>query len=301
MTSAEEKYPADYTPRVHRAEVLAVTRVGAAMVRVTLGGPDMTDYPTTGVGDEWIRVFFPDAPADPVRLPELEGRGWTYADGIEPSEMRAYTVRAWRPGEIDVDFVVHGNGVATTWATTVDPGGEVGITPPVDAYTRPDTATRQILLCDEPGLPAALRIAEEAPAGMPSVLVCEVRADGYEVAPTRDDVECLWLHGSGNGVAESRLPGVLVGMEITEKDAVWAATETRTSREIRKIMRRDKGLARGAATTMGYWIHDSEQWRAAYDALGPDFADKVCAVFDSDRDEDEMIAVVDELYESNGL
>ncbi|MGO1464709.1 MAG: siderophore-interacting protein, partial [Candidatus Corynebacterium faecigallinarum] len=171
MTSAEEKYPADYTPRVHRAEVLAVTRVGAAMVRVTLGGPDMTDYPTTGVGDEWIRVFFPDAPADPVRLPELEGRGWTYADGIEPSEMRAYTVRAWRPGEIDVDFVVHGNGVATTWATTVDPGGEVGITPPVDAYTRPDTATRQILLCDEPGLPAALRIAEEAPAGMPSVLV----------------------------------------------------------------------------------------------------------------------------------
>jgi hypothetical protein len=90
-------------------------------------------------------------------------------------------------------------------------------------------------------------------------------------------------------------------MEITGQDAVWAATETRTSRAIRKILRQDKGLARGAATTMGYWIHDSEQWRAAYDALGPDFADKVRDVFDSDRDEDEMIAVVDELYESNGL
>lgn len=57
----------------------------------------------------------------------------------------------------------------------------------------------------------------------------------------------------------------------------------------------------GAATTMGYWVHDAEEWRAACDALGPDFADKVRAVFDSDRDEDEMIALVDELYESNGL
>lgn len=52
---------------------------------------------------------------------------------------------------------------------------------------------------------------------------------------------------------------------------------------------------------MGYWVHDAEEWRAACDALGPDFADKVRAVFDSDRDEDEMIALVDELYESNGL
>ncbi|AEK35579.1 siderophore-interacting protein [Corynebacterium variabile] len=301
MTSAEEKYPTDYAPHIHRAEVLAVTRVGTAMVRVTLGGADMVDYPTTGVGDEWIRVFFPDAPTEPVRLPELEGRGWTYADGVEASAMRAYTVRAWRPGEIDVDFVVHGNGVATTWATTVEPGGEVGLTPPVDVYDRPHGATRQVLFCDEPGLPAALRIAETAPAGMASTLVCEVRAEGYEISPTRDDVECIWLPGSGNGVAESRLPEVLTGMEITDEDAVWAATETRTSRSIRKILRQDKGLARGAATTMGYWVHDSEEWRAAYDALGPDFADKVRAVFDSGRDKDEMIAVVDELYESNGL
>lgn len=301
MTSSDEKYPADYVPRVHRAGVLAVTRVGTAMVRVTLGGTDMADYPTTGVGDEWIRIFFPDSPAEPVRLPELQGRGWVYDEGVEPSEMRTYTVRAWRAGEIDVDFVVHGDGVATTWATTVETGGEVGLTPPVGVYDRPPEATRQVLFCDEPGLPAALRIIETAPAAVSSVLVCEVRAEGYGIVPSRDDVECIWLPGSGNGVAESRIPDVLSDMEITGQDAVWAATETRTSRAVRKILRRDKGLARGAATTMGYWIHDSEQWRATWDALGPDFADKVRDIFDSDLDDDEKTAVVDELYGSRGL
>lgn len=288
-------------PRIHRAEVTAVTRVGKAMVRISLGGPDMADYPTTGVGDEWVRVFFPDAPHDAVRLPVLEGRGWVYGDGVEPSEMRTYTIRDWRPGEVDIDFVVHGNGVATTWATSVDVGGEVGLTEPVEVYRRPDGATRQFLFCDEPGLPAALRICETAPAGMASTLVCEVRDEGYEISPTCGDVDCVWLSGNGNGVAPSGLPEVLSGMEVPQDAAVWVATETRTSRTLRRQLREEKGFARAGATTMGYWVHDKEEWIAAYDALGEEFRDKVRSLYDSGRDDDEVVDLVDALYEKNGL
>lgn len=291
----------DSEPRIHRAEVKAVTRVGKAMVRVTLGGPDMVDYPTTGVGDEWVRVFFPDAPADPVRLPRLEGRGWVYEDGIEPSEMRTYTIRAWRPGEVDVDFVVHGTGVATTWATLVEVGGEAGLTEPVAVYRRADTATRQFLFCDEPGLPAALRICDEAPEGVTSTLVCEVRDEGYEIQPTRGETECIWLPGAGNGVAPSRLPDILSELDIPEDAAVWVGTESRVSRTLRRRLREEKGLSRTAATTMGYWVHDKEEWIAAYDALGEEFRDKVRSLYDSDRDPDEITDLVDILYEKNGL
>lgn len=288
-------------PRIHRAQVTAVTRVGKAMVRVSLGGPDMADYPTTDVGDEWVRVFFPDAPAEPVRLPRVEGTGWVYADGVEASEMRTYTIRDWRPGEVDVDFVVHGTGVATTWATTVEVGGEVGLTEPVAVYRRAQDATHQVLLCDEPGLPAALRICEDAPAGMTSTLVCEVRDAGYEVAPRRGEVECVWLPGGGNGVGPSLLPEALSDLDLPQDAAVWVGTETRVSRTLRRQLREEKGLARTAATTMGYWVHDKEQWIAAYDALGEEFADKVRDLYDSDRDPDEVTDLVDSLYETNGL
>ena len=291
----------DPQPRIHRADVTAVTRVGKAMVRVTLGGPDMVDYPTTGVGDEWVRVFFPDAPGDAVRLPRLEGRGWVYEDDVKPSEMRTYTIRDWRPGEVDVDFVVHGTGVATTWATSVDVGGQAGLTEPVAVYRRAEDASHQFLFCDEPGLPAALRICEEAPEGLASTLVCEVRDSGFEIQPARGDVECIWLPGAGNGVSPSRLPDVLSGLDIPQGAAVWVGTESRVSRTLRRQLREEKGLARTAATTMGYWVHDKEGWIAAYDALGEDFADKVRTLYDSDRDPDEVADIVDGLYEKNGL
>lgn len=47
-----------YQPRIHLGVVTRTLRLGPGMVRVTLGGEDMRDYPTTGVGDEYVRLFF---------------------------------------------------------------------------------------------------------------------------------------------------------------------------------------------------------------------------------------------------
>lgn len=80
------------------------------MIRVTLGGDDLLDYPTTGIGDEYVRLFFPDEAHLEPRLPFVSGRGWDYEEGVEPSQMRTYTIRDHRPGEIDIDFVIHEGG-----------------------------------------------------------------------------------------------------------------------------------------------------------------------------------------------
>ena len=49
------------TPRSWRAEVTHVRRLTPGMVRVTLGGPGMTEDGTPGVGAEYVRVFVPHA------------------------------------------------------------------------------------------------------------------------------------------------------------------------------------------------------------------------------------------------
>ncbi|MGP5931566.1 hypothetical protein [Corynebacterium glyciniphilum] len=48
-------------------------------------------------------------------------------------------------------------------------------------------------------------------------------------------------------------------------------------------------------------MHDKEEWIAAYDALGEEFRDKVRSLYDSGRDDDEVVDLVDALYEKNGL
>ncbi|MEJ6549741.1 SIP domain-containing protein [Corynebacterium sp. USCH3] len=134
-----------------------------------------------------------------------------------------------------------------------------------------------------------------------STLVCEVRGEGFEITPTRGEVDCVWLSGTGNGVAPSGLPGALSALEVPQDAAVWVATETRTSRTLRRQLREEKGFARAAATTMGYWVHDKEGWIAVHDALGEDFRDTVQALYASGRDDDEIDELVDALYEENGL
>lgn len=47
---------------IHRVEFLRREQVTAGMLRVTFGGPGMSDFPTTGVGDEYVRLFLPDLP-----------------------------------------------------------------------------------------------------------------------------------------------------------------------------------------------------------------------------------------------
>ena len=139
-----------YAPRIHAAEVTGVRRLGPGMVRVSLGGDDMHDYPTTGVGGEYVRLFFPDRPDGEVRMPFLADRGWDFPEGVEPAPMRTYTIRAHRAGEVDIDFVVHEGGLAADWALQARPGQRLALNPPQSLFVRPEGTRRQLLVADEP-------------------------------------------------------------------------------------------------------------------------------------------------------
>ncbi|MDR2293967.1 MAG: siderophore-interacting protein [Microbacterium sp.] len=295
--------PSDYIPRIHRAEVLTVERPNAGIIRVCFGGEDLSDYPTTGIGDEYVRMFFPDAPDQEVRLPRITSlRGWEYPDGIEASAMRVYTIRQHRRGEVVVDFVVHEGGVAAEWAAHARPGRAVGINPPCGLYERPAHLRRQILIADEPGLPAAMRIAEETGAEASTVLVLEVRSSAHRLAAHVDGVEYVWLDESGNGNTGSRLVATLEQLAFSEDTYVWVATEGRVNRAARRYLRHERGLPAENYKCVAYWQERAEAWRARYDELGADFAAKVRAIRSDDgRDPEEIDDDVESLYENAGL
>lgn len=292
----------EYVPRIHLAEVIATSRVSQGLIRVTLGGSDMGDYPTTGVGDEFVRLFFPDTPEDKVRLPHVHGNGWKYEDGVTPSDMRSYTIRAHRRGSVDIDFVVHEGGVAAEWALRAKPGMQLGINPPAELYARPAEVRRQILIADEPALPAALRIIESTANAVATLAIIEVPGSEHRLeADGVHPADYTWICGTGNGRAPSALVTALKRAEISDDTYVWVATEAKTSRQLRAHLRKDLGMPGHMFKCLGYWVNDAKAWNSKHDAMGQEFHDRIEALYASDGDFEEIVDEVLNLYEEAGL
>lgn len=306
MSTARELLPT-VPNRVFGAEVIATSPLSPGLVRVAFGGPDLKEFLSTGVGDEYLRIFFPHtADRGWVSLPEpSEDRGWDFPEGAPEAPMRTYTVRSHRPdaGEVDIDFVVHEGGIAAAWALAAQPGDVVGINSPTALYAPPADVTWQLLVADQTGLPGALRILEQTQPGVRTRLVLEIPDDEHRVTlpaiARADEVEVRWVHG-GNGHDHSRVAEV-VRQSLTDEQLaggldegyVWVAGETKVLREVRRFLRREHGIPGDRYKVVGYWTEHAEAYRQTYEALDEEIKAELIDLWDSDRDpeviEDEYV------------
>ncbi|PZF80287.1 siderophore-interacting protein [Jiangella anatolica] len=284
--------------RFFRAEVIDTRPICADMVRVVFGGPGLAGFASTGVGDEYLRIFFPPDGAEPV-LPVVDERGrWSYPDDAEPAPMRTYTVRSFRPGRLEIDFVVHDGGVAAAWARTAALGDVVVVNAPTGMYDPPAELRWQLLLADAAGLPAATRLLETTPAGVRTRAVFEVATPAHRVA-VPVGVEVAWLYG-GNGHGPSRLSGALRAAELPPGTGyVWVAGETAVLRDARRYLRHELKLPPSAYKVVGYWTDNGEEYNRRLAALDEATQEWLLAPWESDADEedqeDEYIARLESL------
>ncbi|MEU9624513.1 siderophore-interacting protein [Streptomyces sp. NPDC048155] len=174
---------------IHRAVVARVRPLTTTMTRATFHGGDLAAFTSTGVGDEYVRLFLPHGPdrAD-VSLPETtDNGGWQTPEGRPVAPMRTYTIRSVRPeaGEIDIDFVLHDHGVASGWAAAACPGDVIGLCSPTALYSPPADLAWQVLIADLTGLPAVARLLEETPDRVRTRAVVEVPAPSAATAVCR--------------------------------------------------------------------------------------------------------------------
>lgn len=276
--------------RVFRAEVLHRRTLTPGMVRITLGGPDMADYATTGVGDEYLRLFLPEPHETVARLPFATEEYWDFAEDVEPSPMRTYTVRAWRPGEIDIDFVVHPGGVAAEWAMRAEHGHVVGINTPRSLYAAPADAEWVLLLADATGLPAAARLLEQLDPALTVRAIIEIAdaAHRQEIAHG-PNASIEWIIG-GNGHGRSAIADLIQAQSLPSGPGyVWVAGETRQTRAVRKHLRHGLGLPAHGYKIIGYWVDGDEDWAARYEGLDESVRTRLRAMWDQkDKSEEEI-------------
>ncbi|MEU6250283.1 siderophore-interacting protein [Glycomyces sp. NPDC047010] len=287
--------------RVMHAEVVAVEDLSPVLRRIVFGGPGLAGYPTSGVGDEYVRVLFPLGGEERPPLPEVDGDDIDYST-VDGDRLRTYTVRGVGEGTVTIDFVVHDGGLAAGWARAATVGDVVGINTPKPLYDPPAGLEWQVLAADNAGLPAALRIVELTPPHVATRLVLEVADEAHKVdVPEHPKLETTWVLG-GNGHAPSCLDEVVRGLPRPDGTGyVWVAGETRALRGARKHLRRELGLPATAYKALGYWTVDAERWRERYAALDDATREELQAMWATDEDPEAVADAYEDRLTALGL
>lgn len=292
--------------RTFRATVMKKSRLSPHLVSVTLGG--LADYPTTGIPDEYVRVMIAP-PGQPLVLPEISD-DWvtTYPEGAVPPEQRVYTISDYRivdgSAEFDVDVVVHEGGIGATWAQECKVGDEVGLIEPHGLYAAPESVAWQLLVADLTGVPALARILRglQPDQKVEATIVVTDAADMIPL-PSPADVTIDWKVVPTENAISGALTEAVTSVELPESDRyVWMAGEARSSRAVRRYLRRELGWPQSDFYTCGYWQIDAEKWNTRYEEVAEVVLTKAQeAEAKAGEDQGAYLDALEDIYESVGL
>ena len=173
--------------------------------------------------------------------------------------MRDYTPRRYdaASGELDIDFVLHGDGPAATWAAQAQPGQFLHIAGPRGSMIVPDMFDSYLLIGDETALPAIARRLEELAANRRALVVVEIEDNAERQAlESKAQVEVIWVLRGEQDLLEATRQ-----LTLPEGDLyAWVATESALSRKVRRILLDELKLDEAAVKAAGYWrLDDSDE------------------------------------------
>lgn len=234
-----------------KLEVLRVVDLTPRMRRITVGGPELAGFISLG-SDDHVKLFFPQNEQELTALETLELGAGKKTDALPP--MRDYTPRRYDLNtlELDIDFVLHGDGPAATWAAHAKPGQFLHIGGPRGSMVVPDIFDSYLLIGDETALPAIARRLEELPGNRRALVVVEIEnALEEQRLDSAAAVDVIWVHR--NDPAQDLLKTV-EGLTIPQGTLyAWVATESTLSRKVRRVLLDTHDLNDEFVKAAGYW------------------------------------------------
>jgi NADPH-dependent ferric siderophore reductase len=235
--------------------VLRTQRLTTHMQRITFGGDALRGFHSPGA-DDHVKLFLPNRHGQLV-LPTPGPEGLVFPSGREPSPMRDYTPRHFdgARNELVIDFVLHGDGPASTWAWQAGPGQQLAVGGPRGSFLLAHDYDRYVLVGDETALPAIGRLLEELPTNTRITVLLELPDPGDRQAlPTRAGIEIHWLDRAGRpGADECLLEQALRALPDAGGDTFyWIGCESRRARAMR-LWLDERGVPKDSIKASGYW------------------------------------------------
>jgi len=241
--------------RMRLLQVLRTRRVSPQLLRVTLVGEDLADFVSSSF-DDHVKVFFPPAGAEKPVLPQVGKDGISFPDGQPRPQARDYTPRRHDAvaGELDIEFVLHGDGPASTWAAQARPGQHLGVGGPRGSFVIPHGFDWHLLIGDDTALPAIARRIEELGPGARVIVVAEVSdASAQILLATGPHAEVHWVHREGRPEG-SQIAPTLRWLSLPQGEGyVWAAGEAAAMRDVRQHLVGERGIDKARIRASAYW------------------------------------------------
>lgn len=249
---------------VRRVTVRRIEEITPRMRRIVVGGEGLGEtvvdghthraFAAPGFDDHIKLIFAADGDLEsalPIQLPH--GIEWTAA---ENRVARDYTPR-WvdaAAGEMALDFVLHGEGPAASWAQSAAPGDELCFVGPKSSLRLPDGLDWIALIADETGLPAVGRFLDERPVDAPvHVLLLVEDAAAQQALKLREGDTVAWVTASGADAAAVEEAVRALALPEDGEGYVWAAAESRALLPVRRYLQRERGFAKDRVNVTGYW------------------------------------------------
>ena len=259
-------------PRMFRAEVVRTERVSPSLHRVTVTGPELSEFPYQGY-DHWFRLFLRLPHQRQLRLPEFTGSRWwqPYLDIPEAERPHCanYTVADYRrdAAELDIDFVVHCGptgeveGGAAVWACHARPGDALAVLDQGLLFDCPPDASEVLVVAEETGLPAAAGILRSLPRDTVGRLIQEVpTSQDRRALDAPAGVTVTWVVREDT----TSVPGTAALGELLRHTAVdadgyaFVVGESTLATEGRRHLRR-AGLPKDRIFFSGFWKHEAHR------------------------------------------
>jgi NADPH-dependent ferric siderophore reductase len=215
--------------KIRPVEVVDVRDIGSHFRRITFRGQALQDFHSASFDDH---VKF------------ILGQG-------DDAVKRDYTPRSFDPvsGELCIEFALHGDGPAASWAAQATPGQQALIGGPRGSFIIPMDYDWHLLVGDESALPAISRRLEELPEAAPVLAIIKVAdaADRRELAAGRL-VDVRWV------ASDAELIAAVQALTLPEGEGyAWCAGEAATMAAVRKELVGVQGLGKHQIRAAAYW------------------------------------------------
>jgi NADPH-dependent ferric siderophore reductase len=171
------------------------------------------------------------------------------ASGANPV-MRDYTPRRYdaAAGELTIEFALHGDGPAASWAAQAAPGQQATIAGPRGSFVIPVDYEWHVLIGDDTALPAVARRLEELPANVRALVILQVPESDRRSLPSAAQVSLQWVDDDAALLEAARRLELPAG-----EGYAWCAGEAGAMSALRRVLVEEKGHDRHAIRAAAYW------------------------------------------------
>jgi NADPH-dependent ferric siderophore reductase len=255
VTTAVRREP----PRFRRVEVHRVEQRSPRLLRVTLHGGELSGFTVPDPAAS-VRLLVPSPGSDELVMPTWNGNEFLLPGGGRPA-LRTLTPRRVDAGSgaLEVEIVVHGGGVLSTWAEAIAEGAQgapAAVSGPGRGYRVDEDAPAFVLAGDETAIPAISQLLEVLPrAAAVDVHVEVADPDARLDLPDHPRASVRWHDLPAGAVPGAALVDAVAAIDLLPDARVWAAGEAAAVQRIRRHLFDERGVPRSHATVRGYWKH----------------------------------------------